>query len=257
MDTYQDVAIPTLFHEILKSNLQDVDKSIERLTDEAQIVVAAGTATTAWAISVATYHLLTTPTILEKLKTELSSAIPDSNVSISLSVLMQLPYLSAVIQEALRLSYGVATRLQRISPDKVMFFTDLQNERTWIIPAGTPVSMTSVLIHHDPSIFPDSRAYRPERWIENPRLDKYLVAFSKGSRQCLGINLAYAEMYLCLSNIFRRFGSGGKQGFRLKGDEGVLELYETELSDVEIEADGFVPLTKEGTKGIRIKVVTS
>ena len=254
-DTYKDLTHPTLFHEILQSNLPDADKSTERLTDEAQIVVGAGTATTAWALSVATYYLLTCPKTLKKLKTELDSAIPNPNVSVPLPVLEQLPYLTAVIQEAIRLSYGVSSRLQRISPDKVMLYTDTRNNKTWSIPPGTPVGMTSVLIHHDPSIFPDSRTYCPERWIENPGLDKYLVSFSKGSRQCLGINLAYAEMYLCLSSVFRRFGSGGKQAFRHEGDEGVLELYETGLTDVEIKADGFVPLTKEGTKGIRIKVV--
>lgn len=233
-----------------------MDKSTERLTNEAQIVVGAGTATTAWALSVATYHLLMSPSILRKLKAELNEAIPNPNVAASLPVLEKLPYLNAVIQEALRLSYGVSSRFQRISPDKAMLFTDASIGKTWIIPPGTPVGMTSVLIHHDLTIFPDSRAFRPERWLENPRLDRYLVSFSKGSRQCLGINLAYAEMYLCLSGIFRRFGSGGAQGFRLESDEGVLQLWETVLTDVEIDADGFGPLTKDGSKGIRIKVGT-
>ena len=253
-ETYADLAHPTLFHEILQSNLDDTDKSTQRLTDEAQIVVGAGTATTSWALSVATYHLLSSPKILEKLKLELIDAIPDPNVSVPLSVLEQLPYLHAVIQEALRLSYGVSSRLQRIS-NQEMLFTGTQNRRTWIIPPNIPVGMTSVLIHHDRSIFPDSNIYRPERWIEDPSLEKYLVSFSKGSRQCLGINLAYAEMYLCISHIFRRFGSGGKQSFMLGSDEGALELYDTQLDDVEIQADGFVPLTKEGTKGIRVKVI--
>ena len=254
-DTYKNLAHPTVFHEILQSNLPDAEKAIERLTDEAFVVVGAGTLTTAWALSVATSHLLTSSDILKKLKTELNDAIPDPNVSVPLPVLEQLPYLTAVIQEAIRLSYGVSSRLQRISPDKVMLFTDTRNNYTWSIPPGTPVGMTSVLIHHDESIFPDSKTFRPKRWIENPNLDKYLVSFSKGSRQCLGINLAYAEMYLCLFSIFRRYGSGGKHGVKFEGDEGVLELYETELADVEIEADGFVALPRKGTKGVRIKVV--
>lgn len=59
--------------------------------------------------------------------------------------------------------------------------------------------MTSVLMHLNPNIFPSPKTFQPERWLENPRLSKYLVSFSKGSRQCLGMNLAYAELYLCLS----------------------------------------------------------
>lgn len=217
-------------------------------------MVGAGTLTVAWALSVATYHLLASPRILERLKTELKSAAPGPDVDLSLPVLEKIPYLVAVVQEAVRLSYGVASRLQRLSPDKPMIFRDSSSGKVWSIPPNTPVGMTSVLVHQDESIFPDASSFVPERWIQNPRLDRYLVSFSKGSRQCLGINLAYAEMYMCLAAIFTRFGSGGKEGVRMKGDEGVLELFETGLRDVEVQADGFVPLAAEGSQGVRIKV---
>ena len=216
--------------------------------------MGAGTLTTSWALSVATYHLLASPRILAKLKTEFKLAIHDPDVPVELSMLDNLPYLHDVVQEAIRLSYGVASRLQRISPETSMIFTDPKTRKQWVIPPSTPVSMTSVLVHQDESIFSDAHSFIPERWIENRRLDRYLVSFAKGSRQCLGINLAYAEMYLCLAAIFRRFGSGGKQGVRMEGDEGVLELYETGLGDVEVKADGFVPLPEEGSKGVRIVV---
>lgn len=245
-----------MFHEILFSQLPESDKSVNRLKDEAAIVVAAGTLTTSWALSVATYYLLADPVILKKLKTELNSAVPDRSVRpIPLIILENCQYLVAVTQEAIRLSYGVASRLQRVSPDKEMIFRDQTSKKNWIIPSGIPVSMTSVLVHQDSSIFPDPHSFRPERWIENPRLNRFLVSFSKGSRQCLGINLAYTEIYLCLFAIFSRFGSRGPHSdLRMDGDEGVLELFETGPSDVEVHADGFVPLPAEGSQGVRIKV---
>lgn len=126
-----------------------------------------------------------------------------------------------------------------------------------VIPPGTPVGMTSVLMHHDESIFPDSKSFLPERWLDNPQLDKYLVSFSKGSRQCLGISLAYAEMYLVLAGIFRRFSSSKLRALNppaIDTDEGVLELYETSEAAVEIQADGFKPLRAERSKGIRSQV---
>ena len=250
--TYSDLSHPTLFHEILQSNLPESDKSVNRLKDEAFIVVGAGTLTTSWALSVATYHLLASPRILRKLKTELMSAISVSDdPNIPLSVLDSLPYLAAVIQESLRLSYGVASRLQRVSPEKAMTFHDRTSGKYWLIPPNTPVGMTSVLIHQDESIFRDARSFVPERWVDNPRLDRYLVSFSKGSRQCLGINLAYAEMKICLAAIFRRFGS---ESVRMEGDEGVLELFETGVEDVEVLRDAFVPLAREGSLGVRIRV---
>lgn len=50
--------------------------------------------------------------------------------------------------------------------------------------------MTSLLLHNNPDIFPNPDKFDPERWMdltERHRLEKYLVAFSKGSRQCIGI----------------------------------------------------------------------
>jgi cytochrome P450 len=254
--TYQDLSHPTLFNEILSSHLPESDKSVSRLKDEAIIIIGAGTLTSSWTLSVATYHLLAQPEILKKLKTELHAAVPNRDVQpIPLAALEKCQYLVAVVQEAIRLSYGVAARLQRISPDKEMIFRDQTSNKDWVIPIGTPVGMTSMIVHKDPFIFSDPHSFRPERWIENPRLDRFLVSFSKGSRQCLGINLAYAEIYLCLFAIFSRFGSRGPyDDVRMEGDEGVLELFETGVRDVEVHADAFVPLAAEGSQGIRIKV---
>lgn len=45
-------------------------------------------------------------------------------------------------------------------------------------------------MHHNESVFPDSYTFKPERWVdptERKRLEKYLVAFTKGSRQCIGM----------------------------------------------------------------------
>jgi cytochrome P450 len=52
------------------------------------------------------------------------------------------------------------------------------------------VSMSSWMMHRNSSIFPNPDVFEPERWLDPnaaKRLEKYLVAFSKGSRQCVGI----------------------------------------------------------------------
>ena len=249
-NTYENFSHPTLFHELLQSDLPAHEKSVRRIKDEAFVVVAAGTLTTAWTLSVATYYLLACPHILRRLKLELKAAIPEPDAFVSLSILESIPYLVAVVQEALRLSYGVATRLQRMAPNP-MVFVDPQTKKKWVIPPNTPVGMTSIFVHHDESVFPNSNSFIPERWIQDPRLNRRLVAFSKGTRQCLGINLAYAELYICLAAIFRRFGSAE---VRDDGDEGVLELYGTELADVAVATDAFVPLPRKESQGIRVRV---
>lgn len=55
----------------------------------------------------------------------------------------------------------------------------------------TPVSQSTYFVHTDPTVFPNPHSFDPDRWTraakENFALNKYLVNFTKGSRQCIGI----------------------------------------------------------------------
>ncbi|OJZ88942.1 hypothetical protein ASPFODRAFT_42057 [Aspergillus luchuensis CBS 106.47] len=246
----------TIFHDLLANpNLPVSEKSVERLGQEAKILVAGGTETTSWTLSVITYYLLSQPDTLSRLRTELIASIPDHTAHVGIEVLEHLPYLTAVIQEGLRLSYGAVARLARVSPDEAVIFHDDKRGKDWVIPPGTPMSMNAVFVHHDPAIFPEPSKFRPERWIEaekeGKRLNGYLVSFTKGSRSCLGINLAYAELYICVSKLFRLYhGADDETG--AKG--GRLELFETSNKDVEFATDMFIPATRKGSKGVRLLV---
>jgi cytochrome P450 len=82
------------------------------------------------------------------------------------------------------------------SPSYLLPITDITNTTT----IQTPVGMTSVHIHQNPSIFPDPLAFKPSRWLEKrppgaPPLDRYLVSFSKGSRQCAGLKYVLSSGY--------------------------------------------------------------
>jgi len=52
------------------------------------------------------------------------------------------------------------------------------------------VGMSSWLMHRNPDVFPEPMAFKPERWLDIEdfrRLDKHIVAFGRGSRQCVGM----------------------------------------------------------------------
>lgn len=149
-----------------------------------------------------TYHVLANPSIHQKLVAELDTVAPSRSAPAPLAKLEKLPYFSAVILEGLRLAYGVSHRLGRASPDVALSF------HGQIIPAGTTVTMSSVLIHDNPDIYPQPSVFNPDRWLADDgqkRLQRYLVPFGKGTRMCVGLNLAYAEIYLTLASVFRRF----------------------------------------------------
>ncbi len=210
---------------------------MRRMVDEAETVIGAGTITTAHMLKVTSYHIITNPSILTKLKAELESVMPDPTQQVRSTQLQQLPYMTAIVNEGFRLSYGVAHRLQRIAPDQVLEFQD------WQIPRGTPVGMTAVLMHDDPKIWPQPSVFKPERWLQDgQRLEKYLVPFSKGTRNCAGQTLALAEIYLGLAALFRRFE---------------FELFETTRRDIDIVRDFFNTAAELDTTGLRVKVVES
>ncbi len=100
----------------------------------------------------------------------------------SLEVLERLPYLTAINQEGLRLSYGVAPRMPRIAPDLTLECRGSQ------IPPGTPVSMTHSLIFHDEDILPDSYTFSPERFMDSDqkkRIEEIFAPLQQGA-SCLG-----------------------------------------------------------------------
>lgn len=69
-----------------------------------------------------------------------------------------------------------------------------------MLQSQTLISQTNYFVLMDPYIFPDPHVFDPERWTraaaKGERLDRYLVNFSKGSRNCLGMK------YVCLQPNF-------------------------------------------------------
>ena len=104
--------------------------------------------------------------------------------------------------------------------------------------------MTLGNILFDPEIFPSPHSFYPDRWLEaekqGTRLDRSLVTFAKGSRSCLGINVAYSEMYLGIATLVSRFD---------------MELHDFDQKrDLDIVRDCFIGLPSRASKGVRVKV---
>lgn len=170
------------------------------------------------------------------------------NEVVPIAQLESLPYLRAVVKEALRHGVGTSSRLSRIAPDESFDVQDKKTGMMYHIPAGSVVSMSPYCTIMDEDVFVDPLGFHPERWLdEDERLDKYLIMFGGGTRVCLGMALAQAELFLMLAKFFRRWGSAGveggdPQGDVREGDVGVLKIFETTPRDCQMASDYFIPL---------------
>ncbi|KAH6662817.1 cytochrome P450, partial [Halenospora varia] len=228
-----------VFKVILENpNLPAIDKKQKRIAQEAFVVMAAGGETTGRVLTTATYFMLANKeTMLSKLKEELATVMLDPTLPADLTVVEKLPYLTAIIKESLRITALVTSRLPLISPNKPLRYQD------WEIPAGTPVSMTLRDILLDPVVFDEPMAFRPERWLSsNPDLEKIsrnYLPFGRGSRMCIGMNLALAELYLVLATVFRRFD---------------LELHDCiRERDIDVARDCFIGEVSPESRGVWVK----
>jgi cytochrome P450 len=87
----------TIFQALLDSDLPQEEKSADRLQDEGQTLIGAGSETTAKALSIITFYLLQDKNKLQRLREELRSAMPTPNSQASWTTLEQLPYLVGLI----------------------------------------------------------------------------------------------------------------------------------------------------------------
>jgi cytochrome P450 len=74
----------------------------------------------------------------------------------------------------------------------------------YAIPAGTPVIMSILLLHHREDLYPSPFAYRPERFLRRKPGTYDWIPFGGGTRRCLGAALAMAEQRVVLEAMVRR-----------------------------------------------------
>ncbi|KAI9710333.1 MAG: hypothetical protein M1820_002828 [Bogoriella megaspora] len=196
---------PTIFSELLDPSKTDgwPVPTTDMLQDEAYSILVAAADTTGNAMTTAAFHVMSNAAIYAKLHIELEEAFPDPQAQLDFVTLERLPYLTGVIKESLRLSFGVIGRLSRVVPEPGECFNGYN------LPAGNIVGMSSWTMHRDLEAFgPDPMTFNPERWMDpakTRRLERYMVPFSRGTRQCVGMILAYCELYVTLGTFFRRF----------------------------------------------------
>jgi cytochrome P450 len=155
--------------------------SPQELRDELMTLLVAGHETTASALAWAFERLARSPAVLGRLLDEVEAGDGDD-------------YLTATIQETLRRRPVLPNAAPRLVKQQVEI-------GGWAYPPGVCLVPNTYLIHHDPEIYPDPYAFRPERFLDEPPGTYTWIPFGGGRRRCLGASFAMLEMQIVLRGI--------------------------------------------------------
>lgn len=173
--------------------------------------INAGSDTIASTIRAVFYYLLKNPASMSRLVTELKTAQANSCLTDPLptwSECHSLPYLNAVIKEALRLHPALSLPMERVVPASGL---PLNDHKHTYLPPGTIVGINPWVLHRDKRIFgSDAAEWEPARWLSEDAdkvkyMDQHLLTFGAGKRTCLGRNIAVLELTKLVPALLLRY----------------------------------------------------
>src|SRR5215212_4829681 len=151
------------------------------LRDELMTLLVAGHETTASELAWAFERLTRTPEVLDRLTAEIDSGDGDA-------------YVTATVYETLRRR----PVLPNAAPRLVMEPVEVGG---WRYEPGVCLIADAYLLHHDPDVYDDPYAFRPERFLDEQPGTYTWIPFGGGRRRCLGASFAMLEMKIVLRAV--------------------------------------------------------
>ncbi|KAH6877556.1 cytochrome P450 [Alternaria rosae] len=178
--------------------------SLDQMVGNAALFMVVGSETTATVLSGTLYLLLKNPHCMMRLKQEIYDSFRSKD-AMTIEALPRLTYMSAVLDEAMRVYPGAPETLARLVPAAGMQICGKY------VPKGATVFILHYPTFHSSRNFVRPDDFAPERWlpegsIEFEKDDKNAFnPFSVGPRACLGRNLAHYELRLALGHLLWDF----------------------------------------------------
>jgi len=169
-----------------------------QLRDEATTLFVAGHETTSNALTWTWYALSGHPEAEASMHAELERVLGGRRPEAA--DLPRLRYTRAVLAESMRLYPPVWGMGRRALADLTLAGYD--------IPRGSLVVVSPFITQRDARFFPDPELFRPERWLDEPAVERPRFAyfpFGGGARQCIGEQFAWMEGVLLLATLGQKW----------------------------------------------------
>lgn len=182
----------------------------------------AGSDTTAISLRAILYYVLKSPRVASVLQAELDVAFKEGRIDLPVSWKQsqkELPYLDAVIREALRLHPAVGLLLERKVPQGGF---QLPHNGPYL-PAGTIVGANPWIIHRHALFGEHVDSFIPERWLpaddeseskfqsRKSEMIRATFTFGAGPRTCIGKNISLLEIYKLIPSLFLTYEVGTQE----------------------------------------------
>ncbi|KAK4274827.1 hypothetical protein QN277_017998 [Acacia crassicarpa] len=190
-----------IFLQIMNDHSSSVDLTMDHIKALLMNILIAGTDTSAATLVWAMTSLMKNPRVMKKVQGEIRKLYGDKEFT-SEEDIERLPYLRAVVKEALRLFPASPLLVPRESMEKC-------NIEGYEIQAKTLVFVNAWAIARDPETWEDPEQFYPERFldcsIDFKGQDFELIPFGAGRRICPGIQMGVITVELMLANLVHCF----------------------------------------------------
>ncbi|KAF3763002.1 cytochrome P450 [Cryphonectria parasitica EP155] len=165
--------------------------------------IGAGSDTTAIALTSIVYYVYRDARVLGRLRQEISGSELSGRPTFQDT--QKLPYMQAVIKEAVRVQPGVGLPLWREVPKGGAVVCGQ------FFPERVNIGVNPWVPHHNKEVFGvDADEFRPERWLEASseklaKMEQSMVHFGLGSRTCIGKNVSLLEINKLIPVLVRNF----------------------------------------------------
>ncbi|KAL1990145.1 hypothetical protein VTN49DRAFT_5984 [Thermomyces lanuginosus] len=177
-------------------------EEMNELMGDTQLLITAGSDTTASTLTTIVYELARMPEEVAKLRAELAPFEPEVAGEFSHERIAALPHLNGFINETLRLHPPIPSTIQRKTP-----LGGIEIDGIYI-PGNVTVFCPQYIIGRSESAYMSPESFIPERWYKYPEMVKEPSAFapfSIGPYACIGKSLALMNIRTTIARLISSF----------------------------------------------------
>ncbi|KAJ7137813.1 cytochrome P450 [Mycena epipterygia] len=205
------------YHLTDEAGLEKEKPTFAEVVADGVLSIIAGSDTTSIALSCLMWFLLVDPEAYRRVQAEVDSIYPDEESLLDSTKHAELHFLTACLNETLRLHPPVPTNGPRQVTGRG---GKLVSGR--FIPENTQIYIPPYSIHRSAEYFaPAPAKFDPDRWLraQNPGSGDVLnlaafIPFSYGAANCVGKSLAWREMLMVTSTLVKKFNIRFADGFK-------------------------------------------